>query len=290
MENCSLNVLILAAGLGTRLRPLTSDMPKPLVPVVDASILELQAQKARALGNVRIHANAHYLAGQIIAEGKRLHFERVWEEPELLGTAGPLKRIYCGGYRGGLLVMNGDAYCRFDLKAFVEKAKAMAALENGPQVSLLAVDFPKVNTFRVGETGRLNGVVGRFGSAQGTAATFSGVSWYSDKALAGIAHGEFDIREFWKQEMAAGRPPFVDMSQMHATWIDMGSPQGLMDAAVARLQELGRSEEEAVIAPGVVVPESASVKKSLLYAGAKIQEGEIVENEIRGKDFQWKLS
>ena len=166
MENEKLNVLILAAGLGTRLRPLTEDMPKPLVPVVDKSILEIQALRARELGNVRLHANAHYLAEQVIAEGSRLGFEKVWEEPEILGTAGPLKRIYNEGYRGGLLVMNGDAYCRFDLNAFMENAR-----NSGCDVALLAVEFPQVNTFRVDGNGHLAGVVGRFGSEDGKPAT-----------------------------------------------------------------------------------------------------------------------
>ena len=177
MNHDSLNVLILAAGLGTRLRPLTNDVPKPLVPVVDASILDLQARKARAIGSVRLHANAHYLAEQVVSAGGTLGFEKVWVElPDILGTAGPLKRIYNEGYRGGLLIMNGDAYCNFDLKAFVENAQALAAQPDGPQVALLAVDFPKVNTFRVGVDCRLAGVVGRFGSEEGLPATFSGVS------------------------------------------------------------------------------------------------------------------
>ncbi|MCQ2100091.1 MULTISPECIES: sugar phosphate nucleotidyltransferase [unclassified Fibrobacter] len=279
-----LNVLILAAGLGTRLRPLTSDVPKPLVPVVDASILEQQAVKANGIGNVRLHANAHYLAEQVVAEGKRLGFEKVWVEPEILGTAGPLKRIYNEGYRGGLLIMNGDAYCSFDLKAFVENAKrTFASAQDGsaPGVALLAVDFPKVNTFRVNKDGRLVGIAGRFGSEEGAAATFSGVSYYSDEALARIADGEFDIREFWKQEIAAGRPPFVDMSQMNATWIDMGSPEGLMAACRARLDELGVDSwtDERV----------AVTRDSIVFAGATVGEGETVENEIRGKGFSWKI-
>lgn len=281
-----LNVLILAAGLGTRLRPLTSDVPKPLVPVVDKSILEQQAIKARAIGNVRLHANAHYLADQIVTEGERLGFEKVWVEPEILGTAGPLKRIYNEGYRGGLLIMNGDAYCSFDLKAFVENAKrAFAAASEGsaPGVALLAVDFPKVNTFRVNEEGRLVGVAGRFGSEEGAAATFSGVSYYSDEALARIADGEFDIREFWKQEITAGRPPFVDMSQMNATWIDMGSPEGLWDATAARLSELGVDRWSG---DSVVVD---AAKRSVVFAGAEVGEGDVVENEIRGPGFVWKI-
>jgi len=279
-----LNVLILAAGLGTRLRPLTSDVPKPLVPVVDASILEQQAVKARAIGDVRLHANAHYLADQIVAEGERLGFEKVWVEPEILGTAGPLKRIWREGFRGGLLIMNGDAYCDFDLAAFVNNAnRVFAADENGVGVALLAVDFPKVNTFRVNAEDRLVGVAGRFGSEDGAAATFSGVSYYSDEALSRIVDGEFDIREFWKQEIAAGRPPYVDMSQMNATWIDMGSPEGLWNATAARLKELGvdRWSSEQLTVNGE--------KRSIVFAGASVAVGKIVENEIRGKGFCWKI-
>ena len=291
-----LNVLILAAGLGTRLRPLTSEIPKPLVRVYDKSILEIQMERAKSLGDVRLHANAHYLADQIVSEGERLGFERVWvETPEILGTAGPLRRIYAAGYRGGLLIMNGDAYCSFDLQAFVRKARAAyeagkADGSNRCEAALLAVDFPKVNTFRVGADGCLAGVAGRFGSEDGRAATFSGISWYSDEALARIRDGEFDIREFWKQEIAAGRAPFVDMSQLHATWIDMGSPEGLMAAVEARLQELGLDPNEAVVEPGVALPADVKVKHSVIFEGAEIQPGETIENEIRGKGFKWVVN
>jgi NDP-sugar pyrophosphorylase family protein len=185
--------------------------------------------------------------------------------------------------------MNGDAYCNFDLKQFVCNAQMLAARPNGPQVALLAVDFPQVNTFRVDVNGRLVGVAGRFGSEQGTAATFSGVSWYSDDALSRIRDGEFDIREFWKQEMAAGRAPFVDMTQLHATWIDMGSPEGLMNAVEARLKELGRSPDEPVVESGVEIPAGVTLKHSVIYAGAEMKSGELIENEIRGRGFIWKV-
>ena len=116
-----------------------------------------------------------------------------------------------------------------------------------------------------------------------------GISWYSDEALARIRDGEFDIREFWKQEIAAGRAPFVDMSQLHATWIDMGSPEGLMSAVEARLVECGRDKNEAVVEPGVNVPDSARIVHSVLYKGAVISENEVVQDEIRGKDFFWQI-
>ena len=293
-DESRLNVLILAAGLGTRLRPLTNEFPKPLVRVYDKSILEIQVDRARSLGEVRLHAKAHYLAEQVVSAGERLGFERVWVEPEILGTAGPLRRIYAAGYRGGLLIMNGDAYCSFDLAAFVRNAHAAyeagkADGSNRGEVALLAVDFPKVNTFRVGADGCLVGVAGRFGREDGVAATFSGISWYSDEALSRIRDGEFDIREFWKQEIAAGRAPFVDMSQLHATWIDMGNPEGLMAATDARKEELGCDKNESVVLPGVKIPASAKVVHSILFEGAEIADGETIENEIRGKGFRWKV-
>lgn len=293
-----LNVLILAAGLGTRLRPLTSGVPKPLVPVVDASILELQMRKAKMLGNVTLHANAHYLADQIVAEGVRLGFEKIWVEPEILGTAGPLSRIYREGYRGGLLVMNGDAYCQFDLNAFVRNAIASSA-----DCALLGVDFPKVNTFRIGEGGRLVGIAGRFGEENALAsATFSGVSWYSDNALSRMDAAEFDIREFWKKEIAAGRAPFVDLSQKNALWIDMGSPEGLKCACDARRMELGiecwvggkacssnTQVVRSVVQKGIELPPSAIVVDSILFEGTNVMPGEQVTREIRGEGFCWRV-
>ena len=291
-----MNVLILAAGLGTRLRPLTSDVPKPLVRVVDAPILELQVQKARALGNVAVHANAHYLADQIVAEGARLGFEKVWVEPEILGTAGPLSRIYRSGYRGGLLVMNSDAYCRFDLARFVANAES-----SGADFALLGVDFPKVNSIRVGADGRLSGVRNRFGADAGEAVTFSGVSWYSDAALSRIEPAEFDILKFWEKEVADGRAPFVDVSQKDALWIDMGSPEGLKAACDARRKDLGVDSwvgdgpstdprfVRSVVECAADIPAGATLTDSVIFAGAEVLPGENVAREIRGRGFCWKV-
>ena len=80
------------------------------------------------------------------------------------------------------------------------------------------------------------------------------------------------------------------MTQLHATWIDMGSPEGLMSAVEARLKELGRNENEAVVEEGVQVPAGVTIKHSVIYDGAEIQPGETIENEIRGKGFKWKIN
>ena len=69
----------------------------------------------------------------------------------------------------------------------------------------------------------------------------------------------------------------------------MGSPEGLMSAVEARLKELGRGSDEAVVEPGVVLPADVTLKHSVIYAGAEIQAGETIENEIRGRGFKWKV-
>jgi MurNAc alpha-1-phosphate uridylyltransferase len=70
----------------------------------------------------------------------------------------------------------------------------------------------------------------------------------------------------------------------------MGSPEGLMAAVEARLQELGRDKNEAVVEPSVVIPDGVKIVHSVIYKGAEIQPGETIENEIRGKGFKWVVN
>ena len=76
------DVMLLAAGLGTRLRPVTETLPKPLVPVAGVPLIERIMANARAEGATRFVANAHYRADQLLA-----HFGgllKVNREAELL--------------------------------------------------------------------------------------------------------------------------------------------------------------------------------------------------------------
>ena len=63
-----------------------------------------------------------------------------------------------------------------------------------------------------------------------------------------------------------------------------------MSAVEARLKELGRDPNEAVVVPGVKLPAGVKIRHSVIYAGAEIAEGEMIENEIRGKGFNWMVN
>lgn len=99
--------MLLAAGLGTRLRPLTDTIPKPLVPVAGVPLIERIMRNAQAEGVKRFVANAHYRADQILA-----HFGgliKISREDELLGTGGGVKRALPMLVSDPFFVMNTDA-------------------------------------------------------------------------------------------------------------------------------------------------------------------------------------
>lgn len=102
------DVMLLAAGLGTRLRPITDTLPKPLVPVAGTPLIERIMANARAEGATRFVANAHYRADQLLA-----HFGgllKVNREDTLLGTGGGVRAALPMLHSDPFFVMNTDAF------------------------------------------------------------------------------------------------------------------------------------------------------------------------------------
>lgn len=107
-----LAALVLAAGRGTRLRPLTDTTPKPLLQVGGRALLDLALDRVAAVVPVdpeHVAVNAHWLAEQIAKHvGDRVHLSV--EAPEALGTAGAVGRLRAWLAGRDLLVTNGDAW------------------------------------------------------------------------------------------------------------------------------------------------------------------------------------
>jgi aminoglycoside/choline kinase family phosphotransferase/choline kinase len=224
------HTLILAAGLGTRLRPLTERIAKPLIPIVDSSPLARQAALAKKLGSQKIHINTHHLAEQVQNAATELGINRVWVEEELLSTGGPICRMWKEGERGELLVLNGDCEHNLDVQFFLEKAR-----NSGASCALLAIDNPEINTLCLNNENFLCGIKNKFGKLSSSNVTFTGMSWYSAKAWEKIEESERDVRDFWERLCETGEAPFVFAAK--GNWIDVGSPEGLMEAINERLKE-----------------------------------------------------
>src|SRR6478672_7195775 len=84
--------MVLAAGLGTRLRPLTNELPKPLVPIGDRSMLAHVVDRLRAAGCSPVVVNAHHHADAVARACEALGAVVSREDEDLLGTAGGLAR------------------------------------------------------------------------------------------------------------------------------------------------------------------------------------------------------
>jgi len=123
-------VLLLAAGLGTRLKPLTDTVPKCLVPVHGQPLLHIWLQRLSAAGAGPFLVNTHYLAPSVAAFVQSSPYRAavsLVNEPELLGTAGTLieNLSFFGGGDGMLL--HADNYCLADLSAFQEAHRSRPA-------------------------------------------------------------------------------------------------------------------------------------------------------------------
>ena len=124
--------MVLAAGKGTRLFPLTGEIPKPMAPVVDTPIIEHIFALLAGHGVKETHVNVSYLADTLLGaygegfetEGMPVHLSR---EEDLLGTAGGVKRLE-PNFDETFVVVSGDALTDVDLTSLVEFHKRKDAL------------------------------------------------------------------------------------------------------------------------------------------------------------------
>ena len=126
-----MKAVIMAGGMGSRLKAITGDRPKPMVPLLGRPLMEYILELLRSQGFDQVCAAVRYRAGDIMAhfgDGSRFGVEmqyRVEEEP--LGTAGAVKN--CRDFYGGedFLVISGDAACDFRLSRLMEEHKRRRA-------------------------------------------------------------------------------------------------------------------------------------------------------------------
>lgn len=134
--------MLLAAGLGTRLQPLTFHTPKPLIPVDGLPLIFYNLALLKKAGVKDVVINLHHLGGQIeklLGSGKKFGFKFAYsKEKEILGTAGGIKKAQRFLKDGPFLVMNGDIIVDFDLKGLVRLHQSKMPLTSlvlgtGPQ-------------------------------------------------------------------------------------------------------------------------------------------------------------
>jgi NDP-sugar pyrophosphorylase family protein len=122
--------MVLAAGLGTRLAPLTGAVPKPLLPVASVPLIRYALRLLSSAGCQEVMVNLHHLPDLIEAElgrkaeGLKIHFSR---EPVILGTGGGLRKV-ASFFDSTFVLLNADAIIDLDLRAALATHRAHDAI------------------------------------------------------------------------------------------------------------------------------------------------------------------
>ncbi len=221
-------VVILAGGKGTRLRPFTACLPKPLVPIGDKPILEVVLRQLANHGFKNVTLSLGHMSELIQAylgttswSDIILDISTVDEEAPS-GTAGSLARV--PGLDGTFLVMNGDVLTNLDYAALVQSHQASGALLTiAAHNKELRIDL---GVLEADATGRLTGYIEK--PVQNYKVSM-GVYVYNSKVLKFIEKDKYLDFPTLVQEMI-GRGEHVNIYKNDAYWLDIGRPEDYAQA------------------------------------------------------------
>ena len=223
-----MKAMILAAGRGERMRPLTDRIPKPLLPVAGKPLIARLVERLARCGIADIVINVSHL-GELIrsalgdgaAFGVRIAYSC---EREALETAGGIAAALPLLGEAPFVAVNGDVYTDFDFARLTAAAQRLSCL--GELAHLVLVDNPPHHPR--GDFFLDGGMIAARGSAR---FTFSGVGVYHPALFSPVARGaKFQLVALLREPIAQRR---VGGEHYAGVWIDVGTPQRL-----ARLERL----------------------------------------------------
>jgi mannose-1-phosphate guanylyltransferase len=299
-----MKAMILAAGSGTRLRPYSEVLPKPLFPILERPLLLHLLKQLRDQGFESVLVNAHYLRHrfvQLLASrpGVALQLEEM-----KLGTGGGLRLAMEQLAPGPVLVMNGDTLISCRLGELAARHQA-----SGARISLVVHDHPRFNNLGVTPGGLVTAF--RVGPDQRRnrgerLLAFTGVHFLDPALLRGVPLGKFqDIIDYYGVLAASGERINALEVRGHY-WADMGTPADYLTlhrelltgqahpwpdfldrpsspVLLGEGAEVGRDalcEQWAMIGAGARIGAGAVVRRSVVWPGARVAAGALVEDRI----------
>ena len=227
--------MVMAAGLGTRMRPLTQSCPKPLIAVAGKPLLDHVLERLSAAGVKRAVVNVHYLPDQIEAHlrahSNGLEITISDERDRLLETGGGLVKaaplIDCDPF----LAVNSD---NLWIDGPVDTVKLLASHWDDKRMDALLLLVPLARAFNHGEQGDFHmtrsGRLRRRETKRVAPFVFTGVQMLSKRLLRDAPDGPFSTNILWDRAIAAGRC-FGAVHQ--GLWFDVGTP-----GAIERTEDL----------------------------------------------------
>jgi mannose-1-phosphate guanylyltransferase len=293
--------MVLCAGFGTRLRPLTDKVPKPLVPLCGVPLLRYNFALLKNAGVREIVVNTHHLGAtmargaEAIASELDIDLQVSREEKQILGTGGGVRRAQAMLGAGTFILMNGDMIFDLDLAA------ALAAHRKaGAAATMVLAPYPRGATYGAVEVDaqmNVRRIAGRGAQPDPSLSKlhFTGVHVLEPELIARLpAEGESDInRTAYVRAIHDGARVHGFLQQGY--WGDLGAPRSLLRAHLDVLEKripLQRFRPEAdpfdgceERAPGVFVHPTAQVEAPLtapvlIQAGATVALGAVIGSGV----------
>jgi MurNAc alpha-1-phosphate uridylyltransferase len=236
--------VVLAAGAGTRLRPLTDELPKALCPVGGVPLVDLALERLQLLGISDLAVNVHAFPDAMLAHlGSRVFLSI--ESPQALGTAGALGALKLWIDGRATVVTNADAYLTGSIGPLLEGW-------GGASIRLGVVEDPARADFG-----------GRWRYAGSCVMPWSSVVW-----LPAVPSGLYEAS--WRAAEAAGR---LELVPLPGPFVDCGTPADYLAA------NLLVSAGQTVVGEGAVVEGTA--ERCVLWPGARVEADEHLVDAIR---------
>ncbi len=294
-----MKAMILAAGFGTRLRPLTQTVPKPMVPVMNRPLLERTIELLRSAGIADIAVNVHHLPEQVIAHfgdgsrfGVNLNFSR---EEKIMGTAGGIKGVQGFLDGGTFLVINSDIIVDIDLNRVLEFHRAK---ESCLTLVVREDDSPKkYDPIEIQEDGRIVHFVGASSMNvpdETRRVMFTGIQIMEPEIFSRIPEGKFcgTTEDVFPEMIGEGLPVFGYLHKDY--WIDMGNREqylqvhkDALDEKIRLKSDLIKNPEGLSIVPPVMIGKDCYIESNaqigpnvVLGNGCRVESHAVVENSV----------
>jgi NDP-sugar pyrophosphorylase family protein len=284
-----MKAMILAAGLGTRLKPLTGERPKALIPVLNKPIVARVIDYLKMHGVSRIVVNAHHHQQQIVdfIDGGRpfgLEIE-VLVEPEILGTGGGIKNARALLDKETFIVINCDILTNINLAEAYRDHK-----KSGTLATLIVHDCEPLNRVQFGKSHLITDIARK--NIPGRLA-FTGIHVMEPELLSHIPEGKFsDIVDCYRRLIPFGMSFNAFLSEGHY-WKDIGSVPSYIRANKELLKKESFSmgsgchidpstklEEWAVVGAKTYLEKNVEIRRSILWDNVKVKDGRSIVDSI----------
>ena len=227
------SAMVLAAGLGKRMRPITDAIPKPLVPIAGKTLLDWGLDSLQRVGVEKAVVNVHYLPDQIVRHVAARSQPRIVisdESERLLDSAGGIVKALPELGAKPFYILNADTFWLDAGKPNLERL-ALAWDGSAMDILLMLANIESA-TGHSGGTDFLIAADGRLGRAGGDPAglIYAGAAIIHPRIFAGAPAGPLSLNRFFDRAIEAGR--LFGMT-MRGRWITVGTPDALPEADAA---------------------------------------------------------